>query len=330
MLNWFDRAEEFRKRYGNQLTRPGFEVLEHIEPEERVLPEKVQVEALEIPGIYRVASSYRGESGFRFFMDGVQRTVLWQYFSCDGAQVPLYLHLSGACIIERERPDRFVPVEVGYRSEILVPRFIHRDAAGLDGIVDTGAEKPWDLGEIRGRAKVASRALRQELELEVLHRFLVNRDPDEAPLIKDGNLIGVPRGMPVVGIIKTHNTLYLQEKYPEVQRMVWSMPHYHRSNVFTIRQLESRGWSRRSDSFYLRLHSPTEPETGLIRVEYGSLPVSVDELASWLIAERYVISGCSRWDRQLYPVQVCEDYLRTQLPSPRIIAAALRSMEAAT
>lgn len=330
MLDWLERARGFRRCFGDQLTRPGFEVLEHSDPEENVLPEKVEVEAVEIPGIYRVTGSYRGESGFRFFMDGVQRTVLWQYFSYDGAQIPLYLHLSGACIIERERPDKFVPVDAGYRSEILVPRFIYREATDLEGVVDTGAEKPWDLGEIKGRAKVASRALRQELELEVLHRFLADRGPEDIPLIKDGNLIGVPRGMPVVGIIKTHNTLYLQEKYPMVQRMVWAMEQYHRSSVFTIRQLESRGWSRRSNSFYLRLHQPSEPETGLIRVEYGPLPVSVDELASWLIAERYVISGCSRWDRQLYPVQVCENYLRTQLPSPRIIATTLRSMEAAT
>jgi len=297
-----------------------------VEPEEVALP-KVEVEAVEIPGIYRVTDSYRGESGFRFFMDGVQRTVLWHYFSYDGAQIPLYLHLSGACIIERVKPDKFVPVEADYRSEILVPRFVYEEASDIEGVVDTGAEKPWDLGEIRGRAKVASRALRQELELEVIHRFLSERE-SEAPLVKDGNLIGVPRDMPVVGLIKTHNTLYLQGKYPGVQRMVWSMPQYYRSNVFTIRQLESRGWSRRANSFYLRLHPPSEPETGLIRVEHGPLQVPIDELASWLIAERYVISGCSRWDRQIYPVQVCEDYLRTQLPSPRIIATALHSMEA--
>ena len=330
MLDWFEKAQEFLSCYGDRLTRPGFEVLEHSEPEEKGPPKRVEVEAVEIPGIYRVMGSYRGDSGFRFFMDGVQRTVLWQYFSYEGVQVPLYLHLSGACIIERERPDRFVPVETGYRCEILAPRFIHREAEGLDGIVDTGAERPWDLGEIRGQAKVASRALRQELEIDVLRRFLADRDPEEVPLIKDGNLIGVPRGMSVIGLIKTHNTLYLQEKYPGVQRMVWAMPQYYRSSVFAIKQLETKGWSRRSNSFYLRIHPPLEPETGLIRVEYRSLPVSVEEAASWLIAERYVISGSGRWDRQIYPVQVCEDYLRTQLPGPQVVAAALSSVEAVT
>jgi hypothetical protein len=329
MLDWIEKVRDFRRCFGAQLTHPGFEVLEHEDPEESILSEKVKIEALEIPGIYRVRDSYSGESGLRFFMDGVQRTVLWQYYSYDSAQVPLYLHLSGACIIERVKPYKFVPVEVAYRSEILVPRFIYSEAEVLMGVADTGAERPWDIGEIRARAKVKSRSLRQELELEVLHRFLEDRDPQDSPLVKDGNLMGAPRDSSIVGLIKTHNTPYLQKKYPRVQRMVWSMAEYHRSNIFTIKQLEGNGWSQRSNSFYLRLHPPQEPETGLLRVEYGSLPVSVDKLSSWLIAERYVIAQCSRWDRQIYPVQVCEEYLRTQLPSPRALAMVLRSMEVA-
>lgn len=298
-------------------------------PEESSLPPDVEVEAVEIPGVYRVQDSYHGVSGFRFFMDGVQRTVLWQYYNYEGTQVPLFLHFSGACVIERARQDQYVPLYSAYRNEILLPRFIYEETGAQEGIVDTGAEKPWDLKEIRNRAMEKSRALRQELELEVVHRFLHGDVSEDALLVKDGDLMGIPRGKPVIGLVKTHNTLYLQGKYPEVQRMVWGMPEYHRSNVFTIKQREKQGWSPRVDSFYLRLHQPRQPETGLLRVEYGVLPLAVDELASWLIAERYVIARGSRWDRQIYPIQVCEDYLRTHLPNPRILQTALRSFEAA-
>jgi hypothetical protein len=330
MLDWFDKAREFKRNLSEQLSQTGFAVLEESEPpEESSLPANVEVEAVEIPGVYRVQDSYRGCSGLRFFMDGVQRTVLWQYYNYEGVQVPLFLHFSGACVIERVRRDQYVPLYSAYNSEILVPKFIFKETGIQEGVVDTGAEKPWDLNEIKSRAKVKSRALRQELELKVVNRFLDSHASEETLLVKDGNLIGTPRSKPVIGLVKTHNTLYLQEKYPQVQRMVWNMEEYHRSNVFAIRQREKQGWSHRSNSFYLRLHPPTQPETGLLRVEYEDLPLPVDELASWLIAERYVIAKGPRWDRQIYPIQVCEDYLRTQLPNMRTIETALKSFEVA-
>lgn len=327
MLDWFDKAKEFKKSASEQLSQTDFAVLEESEtPENSMLPEKVEVRAVEIPGVYRVQGSYEGYSGLRFFMDGVQKTVLWQYYNYEGAQVPIFIHFSGASIMERVREDKYVPFDAVYRSEIMVPSFL-KETGGFEEVVDTGAEKYWDLNEIRSRAKVKSKALRQELELEMVSRFVDSEAADEALLVKDGNLIGTSKSKHVVGLIKTHSTLYLQKNYPQVQRMVWNMDEYHRSNVFSIIQREGEGaWCHRSNSFYLRIHPLTQPETGLLRVEYEGLPMPVDELASWLIAERYIRAECSRWDRQIYPIQVCEDYLRTQLPNTRAIETVLKSL----
>lgn len=324
--DWFGRARFFKEREGNRLSDTDFTVLEHQDfPSATGLQDNIEVKAVEIPGIYRVQEDYNGYSGFRFFMDGVQRTVLWQYYNYEGAQVPIYLHFSGAAVMERVRADTFKAFDEAYRSEILVPSFLFEELGGLEGVSDTGAEKCWDLNELRGMAKVKSKALRQELELELVNRF-TGSDAGRSPLIKDGNLIGTARKKRVLGLIKTHQTLYLQECYPQIQQMVWNMGEYYRSNVFTIRQKEGDAWNQRSNSFYLRIHPPLHPEMGLLRVEYESSCIPVDELSSWLIAERCIRPNCSRWDRQIYPIQICEEYLRTQVPSSAQIKAQITAM----
>lgn len=326
MFDWFDKARLFKEREGTCLFNTDFVVLEHQDiPIPAGQREKVDVKAVEIPGVYRVQEEYHGYSGFRFFMDGVQRTVLWQYYNYQGAQVPVYLHFSGAAVMERMKPGAFRPVEETYRSEILVPSFLYEELDDQEGLSDTGAENFWDLNELRGMAKVRSKALRQELELELVNMF-ARKEAEGSPLVKDGNLFGAARKKHVIGLVKTHQTLYLQESYPQIQQMVWNMEEHHRSNVFTISQKDNEAWNQRSKSFYLRIHPPVHPETGLLRVEYEGTCVPVDELSSWLIAERCIKPNCPRWDRQIYPVQVCEDYLRTQIPSAALIKAGITAM----
>ena len=65
---------------------------------------------------------------------------------------------------------------------------------------------------------------------------------------------------------------------------------------------------------------------GLVRVEYNVASTDVDEFSSWFIAESRVRANCDRWDRQIYPIQVCENYLRTQIPTSRHIEMVQRSM----
>jgi hypothetical protein len=131
----------------------------------------------------------------------------------------------------------------------------------------------------------------------------------------------------VAGLIKTHQTLYLQSFYPDIQQMVWNMPCYYRSMKFSIQLLENASTlSHKVKSFYLRINEPAHPEMGLLRVEYNAPFAAVDEFSSWLIAESRIRANCERWDRQIYPIQVCENYLRTQIPGSKHIEMVLKSM----
>lgn len=326
-MEWFDFAAQFKKESEDRLTTADYQELEPMETRPNSsLAGNVKIGAMEIPGIYKVLDGYPDKSGFVYFMDGVQKTVLWQHYDYGGAQVPIYLHFSGAVIIKRIGPDRFVPFDTLYKNAILVPEFLFDELDGT-GFADTGAGNYWDLNEIRSKAKVKSRALRQEIEQEVMRRFLDSDAADGSILIKDGNIFGTMKSERLVGLIKTHNTLYLQSFYPGIQQMVWNMPCFYRSMKFSMQFLENSSiLSHKVNSFYLRINEPTHPEMGLLRVEYNAPFYPIEELSSWLIAESRVRASCERWDRQIYPIQVCENYLRTQIPGSRHTEMVLKSM----
>jgi hypothetical protein len=326
-MEWFEFAKQFKRESHDRLRRADYQELEAVDTiPSSSLPENLKISAMEIPGTYRVNGGYTGKSCFSYFMDGVQRTVLWQHYDCNGSQIPIYLHFSGAAIMKRAGPDRFMPHDVVYKNAILVPTFLF-DELDCQGVVDTGAKNYWDLNEIRSKAKVKSRALRQEIEQEIMHRFLESDAPHGSILVKDGNIFGSMKSDRVIGLIKTHQTLYLQRFYPDVQQMVWNMPHYYRSMKFSIQLLENASTlSHKVNSFYLRINEPAHPEMGLLRVEYNRPPASVEEFSSWLVAESKVRANCDRWDRQIYPIQVCESYLRTQIPGSKHIEMVLKSM----
>ncbi|WP_457554688.1 hypothetical protein [Candidatus Pyrohabitans sp.] len=312
-MEWLRKVEEFEKEAEDRLFRGEYCELEDLEMQRVSKSMNVQVRLLEIPGIYRVTEHYSPRTELRYFMDGVQRTVLWRYYDYDSIRIPLFLHLSGAVVLERLKPGVFKPVEEGYRSAILVPEFLYREIGDPQDVVPTGEVEPWNIPEAVTLAKLKSQALRQALELEVMHRFLERCD---ALLIKDGNIIDT-RSDSVAGIVKSHTTPYLHRVNPSLQRQVWNMPLYHRSSAFSLRLSDGS----RVESFYLRIHEPLAPETGLIRVEHRL--DDFENLATWLIAESRVYSRGERWHSMLYPIERCEAYLRTQLPGRRKLRALL-------
>lgn len=320
-LDWFADAREFRRLTSDALTPTEFLELELQEYSSPLhYPVNVRIHPRELPGIYRVQSGYKGHSEFRYFMDGVQRTILWKYYDFKGFRIPIFLHFSGAVIMERKRPFEFTHHLSLYRSKILVPTFISEMWGDEELLVDTGANNCWDLNEIQTKAMIKSRALRQEIELDLVHRFLAEKQ--DSLIIKDGSIFKATNAENVVGIIKSHSTLYLQPNYPRIQQLVWSMPEFHRSMAFTLETSDNGSVSHKVNSLYLRMHEPRSPERGLIRVEYNG-KLAPDELSSWIIAEGRVIAPTARWDTQIYPIQVCENYLRTQLPTPQYLKAVL-------
>ena len=97
-----------------------------------------------------------------------------------------------------------------------------------------------------------------------------------------------------------------------------------RSSVF--QPLNEKGKRENIYSWYLRLHynkNYGDNSFGLIRVEVPAEEEylkKVDLISSWILLEtKPVAFPASRWDRMIYPIKYCEDYLKSKAPSRTLI-----------
>ena len=101
--------------------------------------------------------------------------------------------------------------------------------------------------------------------------------------------------------------------------MILGLREEERSSVFRV----ERAWGPRVLSWYLRLREPPsqDPFMGLVRVEVAqtadveahgdALSRRADEVSQWILAERAPLAlPDARWDRMVYGIRDCEEYLR--------------------
>jgi hypothetical protein len=153
---------------------------------------------------------------------------------------------------------------------------------------------------------------REATEQLASERFLAAHP--EQMLIVDGAIGDSRAGRNIVGVVKSHETQYLEGSNLEA---ALTLPSGTRSSVFARRAANGKSLH----TWYLRLW-PWEGEDlfyGLVRVErnadHDSAAVA-DELSGWLMSERTPLS-CpdERWDRLLYPIHAVEERLRAQAGS---------------
>jgi hypothetical protein len=166
---------------------------------------------------------------------------------------------------------------------------------------------------------------RERLERGVTSEWLAASDEGKDWLLVDGSLTGdydqyaEPN---MVGVVKSHQTQYFPM---EEQRKILGLPVGQRSGVFIPRG------RRRPEvySWYLRLrpNDGQDVHFGLVRIEAAKCERTLamaDEISRWLLAERSPLSlPDARWDRMIYPIRDCEQYLRSLAPSRTMLDAAL-------
>ena len=135
-------------------------------------------------------------------------------------------------------------------------------------------------------------------------------------LFLDGGISGsetVALSRKTIGVIKTHRRLYAEG---DDLLVVLALRHRERSSVFRVpsaTRTEVASW-------YLRLRDPEghDPTWGLVRVE-AALPdaaveeisTRADEVSRWILAEVTPLAlPDARWDKMVYGIRDCEEYLR--------------------
>jgi len=278
-----------------------------------VVAEGTRLEAIAVAGEPTV--------GFQAFLDGVQKSHVVDY----AGTIPIVAGRTAAVI--RVRVNRRMQTwGTGSLSEtrlyaplrLLAPD-TRRDikATGLD-VRDTLEPEDEISGhplELLRRAVDAVKRDRERLEQDLAESWV--RSTGDA-LFVDG---GLPHGDQAsaspscTGVVKSHHTIYASG---EGLAAVLELREGERSSVFII----ERTWGPRVLSWYLRLREPPshDPFMGLVRVEVARTPDleassrltrRADEVSRWILAERAPLAmPDARWDRMVYGIRDCEEYLR--------------------
>jgi len=157
---------------------------------------------------------------------------------------------------------------------------------------------------------------RETLERAVADRWCALAQPDEW-LLADGTLTLSPTlaAFPrAVGLVKNHHTRFFDR---DDARVMIGLRAGERTSVFAP---ASRSWSP-VHSWYLRLREPAGRDVfwGLVRVEVAASTTSVriaDLVSGWLLAETIPLAlPDAGWDRLLYPIHDCVQFLRARAPT---------------
>lgn len=154
---------------------------------------------------------------------------------------------------------------------------------------------------------------RESLERELAVRWCA-ADTD-GWLLMDGSITISPELAActrAIGLIKSHRTRFFDGAEA---RTVLDLEVGERSSVF---EPHTRNLAP-VRSFYLRLrpHDQRDIFWGLVRVEMARShePAFADVVSGWLLAETTPLSLPDlRWDRLIYPIRDCEQFLRARAP----------------
>ena len=268
------------------------------------------------------ASPVTGEpaAAFSAFLDGTQSSHVEDF----AGTIPIIAGRTAAVI--RSRVDRRMTTwGDGARMQVrlyapkpLLPAAIvaSLESAGLP-VRDTlraGEDVSGHPIELMRRAVDAVKDDREALERDLAESWAATMT---APLFVDG---GLPLGARAsssswcIGVVKSHHTLYVP---PDGLATVLGLAEGERTTAVMI----ERTWGPQVVSWYLRLRRPPthDPFLGLVRVEVArtdglggrALVQRADEVSRWILAERAPLSlPDARWDRMVYGIRDCEEYLR--------------------
>jgi hypothetical protein len=256
---------------------------------------------------------------FVAFLDGTQSSVVARY---QRGGVPIVLGTVAAVV--RERRDRRL-----YTWQHVVERRLYApkaqvSTAAWQRLESTGLVVRDIADDESANAAEHPLAMREA----AVHRVQKDRERaeqalagewcarEERYLFVDGPISGVERvahSTCAVGVVKTHRTLYASG---DALSRVLSLGHAERSSVFLVTSPKRATVA----SWYLRIRDSRghDPMWALLRVEVSADGLSgsdvtrrADQVSRWILAEAAPVSlPDGRWDKMVYGVRDCEEFLR--------------------
>ena len=259
--------------------------------------------------------------GFAAFLDGKQESYVACYLP---GGIPIVYGTVGAVIRDR-RNQRLFTWRHAIEHRLYAPR-ANVSPAVWRSLTDTGiavhdtsetdspdaaSEHPEALREAAVHRVQKDRQLaEQSLAVDWCSR-------EERAVLIDGGISGaeaVARTDCAIGVIKSHRTLYASG---EALAAILELGYAERSSVFLVTSQKRTSVA----SWYLRIRDPRgrDPMWGLVRVEVappgaggdGDVGRRADEVSRWILAEVAPVAlPDGRWDKMVYGVRDCEEFLR--------------------
>lgn len=267
-------------------------------------------------------------SGFSYFLDGIERkTLLFNYNF-----IPVTYGYVAAVIMKRT-DKKMHSISLEDSSEKIYLPYRENNAApdnyfDLEDLIrfnilpyNTGIQDketgnyPQYPKEFESKAHSDIQETRGRIERGLATEWL-KQGHDDGWLFVDGRLENKNnelRTSPnIIGVIKSHHVYYFK---PEGQNKIFNLKKGERSSIFQPDKENIFSW-------YLRLYDSKYSggvDFGIIRIEvpaHENLIDQVDKISSWILLERNPVAfPASRWDRMIYPIKYCEDYLKSKAPS---------------
>lgn len=301
---------------------------------------------------YRVEYDFPQDStisDLAYFEDGKQRTLQIGFiptsYGNNNVLIPVHFFVVAAVILQRNNGLLSVWDEPEIRKGILIQKSLapnqqilsEFEKAGLM-VVDSEAQGG-DYYELRKRALQQAKKQRLNVEDRLIERWRLSANSGEGFLVVDGTLMNLRNEDNVercIGVSKSFGSRYFSVSD---HNRILQMNEFERSWTFRFHSPDEgddlRMGGRERLSWYLRLRKRlnADPEFGLIRVEISRrhldrLAEQVQRLSRSLISERLPTSYPSpRWDKHLYPIRECENYLASIMPSISTINASMKGVQ---
>lgn len=275
------------------------------------------------------------QSGFSYFLDGIERKKTICYLQ----SIPVILGYVAGTILKRtdkkmhsiglERTEEMFYLPLKDYPDSPEHYFSRDEVAKLGGKVKNIGKKDKHGGkdgnylilpeQFIQAAHSEIQTQRNDIEAELIKSWIDSKCGD-GWLFVDGRLEKQRKqllaGANVVGVIKSHQASYFS---CEEQYRIYAMQKGERTHVF--QPADKNGKAENVYSWYLRLHYDKRQGTnnfGIIRVEVPAEERFIsmaDVISGWILLEtKPVAFPAGRWDRMIYPIKYCEDYLKSKAP----------------
>ena len=283
-------------------------------------PRLISATVLEGATLRAHAVSGASDAEFRAFLDGTQRSQVATYVGV----APVVQGTVAAVVRERRARRMHTWRAPLVETRVYAPRAMM--ASGTwdtlsreygERLVDT-TDVATEMGShpfaLRDAAVHRVQEHREQLEHRLAEEWCTTED---GALFIDGGISGNDRvacSTRTVGVVKSHHTMYAEG---ESLSTVLSLAASERSSVFRVASAKRTPVA----SWYLRLRDRAgfDPMWGLVRVEVAMpatdaaerIGARADEVSRQILAEVSPLAlPDARWDKMVYGVRDCEEFLR--------------------